>query len=453
MLSASRTSPKIWNVIFIFVMMIVMDTAFVSNGFSVDSIQKKQVILKALFEDQGDPSRWDTLLNPALEELRKRHPDLHLELDYIPFPYNEARVQMLRSLSNQTPVDLVSLDQIWLGEFAQNGFLSDLTNRSTSWGRQKDWYQTNWDGGIYDGKVYGIWAWTGVRGIWYWKDLLSEANVNPESLETWDGYVNTAKKLNAVLNPRGIEGIHLNGASNSPDLWYPYLWMMGGEILKLKSGHPTKGYYWFPSYNSTEGIKALDFLKLQVDAGIKPQKNIFWGLEFLDRKFAVTIEALQHHIAEKYPITSPEKKAEFEQHVGFIPMFPVPDSTYQTSTFMGGWEFSIPKTSQNKDLAWELLTIMVEPRILAPYLVSHSNLPTQIPIGEGPYAQELNNTTPYYDQLIDLIKIARTRPSISEYPEVAENIRQAIEQVFNGTKDPKQALDQAAAASAKALGW
>jgi len=90
-------------------------------------------------------------------------------------------------------------------------------------GRSPEWYQANWDGGIYPGNVYGIWAWTDVRGIWYWKDLLGEAGVNPNSLETWDGYITAAKQLNSVLMPRGIEGIHLTGANHSPDLWYPYL--------------------------------------------------------------------------------------------------------------------------------------------------------------------------------------------------------------------------------------
>ena len=238
----------------------VIDTAFVSNAFNIEStIQKKQVILKALLEDQGDPSRWKSLLGPALEELRNRHPNIHFELNYMIFPYNKARAQMLSSLSNQTPVDLVSLDQIWLGEFAQRGLLSDLTNKSISWRRQKDWYQSNWDGGIYGDKIYGIWAWTGVRGIWYWKDLLGEANVNPKSLETWNGYVNSAKRLNAVLNPRGIEAIYLNGASNSPDLWYPYLWMMGGEILKLKSGHPTKAITGFQPLIALKELKHWNF--------------------------------------------------------------------------------------------------------------------------------------------------------------------------------------------------
>jgi multiple sugar transport system substrate-binding protein len=282
---------------------------------------------------------------------------------------------------------------------------------------------------------------------------LGEAGVNPNSLETWDGYITAAKKLSSVLMPRGIEDIHLTGANHSPDLWYPYLWIMGGEIVELQPGHPSKGSYWFPAYNSSEGVRALEFLKQQVSAGIKPQKNHFWGIEFLDRKFAVMIEALQHHIGGRFPITSPEKKHEFEQRVGFIPMFPIPDKNYQTTSLMGGWELGIPNTSIHKDLAWEFLTILVEPRILAPYLAAHSNLPTQVPIGEGPYAQDLNASTPYYDELISMLKVARNRPSIPEYPQLADNIRQAIEQIYNGTKEPKQALDDAAAASAKVLGW
>ena len=40
--------------------------------------------------------------------------------------------------------------------------------------------------------------------------------------------------------------------------------------------------------------------KNRLDAGIKPQKHHFWGKEFLDRKFAVMLEALQHHINENF---------------------------------------------------------------------------------------------------------------------------------------------------------
>jgi multiple sugar transport system substrate-binding protein len=411
--------------------------------------QKQNVTLAALLEDQGDPARWESLIEPAIEKLRERHPEMNVEINYTTSPYNQTRLKILSALEAKAPVDLVSLDQIWLGEFAEKGLLTDLTNFTEAWGRQPDWYQANWDGGVHRGKVYGIWAWTDVRGIWYWKDMLQEAGVDPKSLTTWQGYIDAAKKLIAVLRPQNIEGVHLTGADHSPDLWYPYLWMLGGDIVSMKQGHPTKGAYWYPTFNGSEGTRALNFIKEQIDAGILPQKKHYWGEEFLDRKFAVMIEALQHHI----PITTAQNRANFEQKVGFIPMFPVPNEKNQTSTLMGGWELAVPTTSAHKDLAWELMTIMLEPEILGPYLTKHANMPTQIPIGQGQYSEEPAKVVPYYNQLVSMIELGKSRPSIPEYPQIAEFIKEALDSVYYGTASPKHALDQAAEKSAKALGW
>jgi multiple sugar transport system substrate-binding protein len=55
--------------------------------------------------------------------------------------------------------------------------------------------------------------------------------------------------------------------------------------------------------------------------------------------------------------------------------------------------------------------------------------------------------------MITMFPTAYSRPSIAEYPQIAENVREAIEDVYYGIKEPKQALDDAAAKSAKALGW
>jgi multiple sugar transport system substrate-binding protein len=225
--------------------------------------------------------------------------------------------------------------------------------------------------------------------------------------------------------------------------------MLGGEILEWKSGHPSRGAYWYPAYNSTQGIRALEFIKEQVNAGIKPQKNHFWGKEFLDRKFAVMLEALQHHVH----LNTTEQKQDFEKKVGFLPMFPVPNQGNQTASLMGGWQMSIPTTSRNKDLAWELITIMLEPKIFAPLDQKYGYLPTQVPIGEGPYSEQLRKSIPYYEELISMIPIGRTRPSITEYSEMADHIKQAIDEVYYGLKEPKQALDDAVQKSAKALGW
>ena len=410
------------------------------------SAQKKQVTLTAIVAEPKD--RWDILFKSAQQKLNEKHPDMDIKVDYRVLPYDATRTQILTAMAGRTPIDLVSLDQIWLGEFAQGGFLSDLSDRAKSWGREKDWYQTNWDGGKYNGKLYGIWAWTDIRAMWYWKDLLGKGGINPDSLKTWNGYIADAKQLNNVLRDQGIQGMHLVGASQSPDMWYPYLWMQGGDILKQKNGHPTKGTYWFPAFNSTAGIKALGFLKQQVDAGIKPQINHFWGQEFADRKFAVMLEG--SWLLGTFPH---EQWATLNQKIGMLPMFPVQNMGSKSATMMGGWILGIPETSQNKDLAWELVTTMVDPQVLTPMLQKEGYLPTQKPIGEGPYAANLTSTIPYYKEMISMIPIGHGRPNIPEYPQIADNIKQAIDQVYYGMKDPKQALDEAAAKSAKVLGW
>ncbi|HEY9386205.1 MAG TPA: hypothetical protein VIP70_04145 [Nitrososphaeraceae archaeon] len=80
-------------------------------------------------------------------------------------------------------------------------------------------------------------------------------------------------------------------------------------------------------------------------------------------------------------------------------------------------------------------------------------LSTQLVIGEEPYLSGLDETIPYYKEMVSMVEFGRQRPSVEEYPQVAEHIRQVIEDVYYGLKDPKQALDKAAAKSAEVLGW
>jgi multiple sugar transport system substrate-binding protein len=408
------------------------------------------VTLRGLFDNLGDSGRWNQLLQPALDELNRRHPDMNIELEYFEFSYPETRNQILDRLSKGETVDIISVDQIWLGEFAQRGLIQNLTQKFEEWGRISDLYEPNLDGCVYNGTLYGLWLWTDIRGMWYWKDMLQEAGVDPESLKTWEGYISAAVKLDEFFGERIIQGVHLVDLPFDPDMWYPYLWMLGGEILEPRGGHPTKDGYWFPSYNSSQGVRALEFLKQQVDAGIEPID--IWGKEysFVTRNFSVILEG-----SWLPGFFTNESRLTLEQQVGFIPMFPVPNQTIQTSTMMGGWELAIPATSQHSELAWELITLMAEPEILGPFLQQYGYLPTQQTLGEGPSSGPLKESVPYFEEMISMIPYGRIRPNIPEYPEIAEHIHQAIQQVYNGSaaSSPEDALDLAAARSADSLGW
>jgi len=404
------------------------------------SQQKKQVTLTATLVEPKP--RWDMLLKSAMQKLQERHLDMNIQINYTVLPYDVSRTKMLNLLGNRSSIDLVSIDQIWLGNFAEQGYLTDLTDRALRWDRLSDWYQGNLDGNLYKGKVYGLWAWTDVRGIWYWKDLLNQAGVDPKSLTTWDGYIQSAKNLSDALKKQGI------GLDCGASLWYPYLWMLGGDIIKIKDGHPAKRSYWFPAFNSSAGVKAMQFIKDQINVGLKPiSTGNLDTISFVDRTYAVFLggswlpgEFLSNKISN------------FTQMVGFIPMFPVPKEGIQTTTVMGGWELGIPQSSKNKDLAWELITLMLKPDILASMLKETGYLPTQKSIGQG-LSHILNKTVPYYDKMIYMVQLGRGRPNIPEFAQIDDFVTEAGKQVCHGTKEPKQALDDAAAKSAKALGW
>ena len=91
--------------------------------------------------------------------------------------------------------------------------------------------------------------------------------------------------------------------------------------------------------------------------------------------------------------------------------------------------------------------------VLTPMLHDYGYLRTQKSIGEGHYSALLNSSIPYYEELVSMIPDANVKPSIPEYPEIADHIRQAIDEVYYGVKEPREALDDAAAKSALILGW
>ncbi len=429
-----------------------MNSSNLSNASIESGDDVGPITLKGLLTDLGGEGRWNSLLDEALEKLQQKYPDKNIVLEYQELPTNDTREEFLRLVSNKSAIDFVSVDQIWLGEFASKGLLSNLTTYVDGWARAPNWYQQHWDGGTYNGTVYGIWTWTDVRGLWYWKDLLQQSQIDVDDLKTWKGYIGSAQKLNQEFEAAGINGTILFDTYYSQDLWFPYLWMLGGDIVQLRDGHPTKGTYWFPTYNSTEGIQALGFIKDQINAGIKPDKlPASDSIGFAQKRIAMILGGswIPGYFGD-------QKRADFENKIGFIPLFPVPSPDKPSSTLMGGWELAIPITSNHKTLAWEFIEAILDPEILGPWIQEYGYLPTQIPLGQGLILNQSAAELPYYDTLIAMIPFGNIRPGIPEYPIIAGHINEAIDRVYysNATSPSiNTILNEAAVKSAHALGW
>ena len=83
---------------------------------------KKQVTLNAILVEPKP--RWDILLKSAMQKCQEKHPDMNIKINYTMLPYDISRTTMLNSLGNKSSIDLVSVDQIWLEDFAERGYLN-----------------------------------------------------------------------------------------------------------------------------------------------------------------------------------------------------------------------------------------------------------------------------------------------------------------------------------------
>ena len=110
------------------VFLIVISTFFSYTGVSHATPKNETIELNVIcneFDESGKPA---IVVDNAMKELKARHPDLNIEINYVEYPYAQTHQELVKALSdhNNQP-DVVCLDQIWLGEFAGKGLLSDLT--------------------------------------------------------------------------------------------------------------------------------------------------------------------------------------------------------------------------------------------------------------------------------------------------------------------------------------
>lgn len=405
---------------------------------------KEKVTLSMILVAPED--RWNFLLGEAEKKFEAANPNIDVEVDAQILPFGDRLTQLRAAATAGTPLDIVSLDQPEVGEFAAAGFTTDLTdwiNRDLN--GLADWLPAHRAATMYQGGWHAIWAWTDARVLWYWKDLVEEAGVDPATdMRTWDGYIESCQKLDQALGDQGIEGCLLIGQPWIADWTLPYAWMNGGDIgvdvntdLASKQGAAEA---WIPTFDSDAWVKALEFTRRQVDAGIDPFTEHQFGPAFADRRFATWLGGT-------WVYGRVRGSGADMSNLGLVAAFPVPSPDVTTATMAGGWTLAIPSTSKNPDLAWEFLKAMLQPDTLGAMQTQFGYLPT-----EESFATGLENQFASYwneggidrwSELQSLAPHAYGRPSFPTWPQVASAITDMVQKVMFEDADPKAAAQTA----------
>ena len=108
-----HTAPSTFLHASIGLLIILVGSIFSNTIFTLTLAQQEKVTLTAMVAEPD--KRWDRLFQDALVKLRERHPDMNITVRYVSLPYDDTRNQILTALSGRNPIDLISVDQIWLG--------------------------------------------------------------------------------------------------------------------------------------------------------------------------------------------------------------------------------------------------------------------------------------------------------------------------------------------------
>lgn len=417
--------------------------------------QRQTVALSLLLVAPED--RWTFLLEEAEKKFEADHPDTDIQLDTQVLPFDERLTRLRAAAAGGTPLDLVSLDQPEVGEFAAAGFTMDLT----------DWIERDLDGlsdwlpayrtaTLFQGRQHAIWAWTDARVLWYWKDLVEEAGVDPATdMQTWESYIESCRTLNEALQGQNIQGCLLIGQPWIADWTLPYVWMEGGDLgvdvnvdLATEQGAAEA---WIPTFDSDAWVSALQFTREQVDAGIEPFTEHQFGTEFVARRFAVSLDGTWVYGAVK------DSGADMS-NLGLVAAFPVPEPDVETATMAGGWTLAIPATSENPEIAWEFLKAMIDESTLGAMQTRFGYLPTQESFATGlqeQFATYWNDGgEDRWAELQSLAPYAYGRPSFPNWPKVGAAITEMVQQVMFENVEP-EAITQSTQQTVlvDVLGW
>jgi multiple sugar transport system substrate-binding protein len=270
--------------------------------------------------------------------------------------------------------------------------------------------------------------------------MVDQAGVDPaKDMLTWDGYINSCKKLDDALSNQSVEGCLLIGQPWISDWTLPYVWMNGGDlgfdVNPDVASAQGAAEAWIPAFDSDAWVKALTFTRQQVDAGIDPFTEHQFGPAFVDRRFATWLGGTWVYGAVK------DSGADMS-NLGLVAAFPVPSKDTETATMAGGWTLAIPSTSEHPDDAWEFLKAMLDASTLGPMQVKYGYLPTEKSIADN---MQSDFQTYWNDGGIDrwselqqLAPHAYGRPSFPTWPQVGSAITEMVQNVMFDNKDPAE---------------
>ncbi|WP_082748218.1 extracellular solute-binding protein [Nocardioides jensenii] len=218
------------------------------------------------FGDDSGPPTLNWYVNPdgveTLTKLAKQcsTDDYDIEIQLLPSGATDQRTQLARRLAaKDSSTDLMSLDPVFVAEFANAGWLEKLPDEAATTAVDEDVLTGAAETVKWDDAVYAFPQWANTQVLWYRKSLAEKAGLDMTKPVTWSQIIEAAEKAG------GTVGVQAN-KYEAYVVWINALIQgAGGDIISdNEAGKDAK-----IDIDSDAGKKAAEVIKQLADSDAK----------------------------------------------------------------------------------------------------------------------------------------------------------------------------------------
>jgi multiple sugar transport system substrate-binding protein len=260
--------------------------------------------------------------------------------------------------------------------------------------------------------VYAVPWFTEARAIYYRKDLLKKAGVDPKTAFTdWGAFRNTLQKLkdSGAVDNKDTYAFGTPGKA-AFDLVHhvmPFVWDAGGAELNEDATEST--------INSPEAQEGVQFVADLLPAGLYDPTALEKDGQQVEDSFKGGRLAVW--IGGPWVLATVNRKdddvwkPEVRKNVGVAPMPTGPSG--EAYTFVGGSNLMMFKSSKNKDAAWELMKFLSQDKTQTAYAGLMGMFPARLDPQEQAGEKDAN-----YASFYEAIQDGRTYAPIPQWGQV-----------------------------------
>jgi multiple sugar transport system substrate-binding protein len=322
--------------------------------------------------------------------------------------------------------DVFGGDVPWTAEFAENGWIVDVSSRFPE-GERRKFVNGQIQSLIYESKIWGK-PWYADVGLLYCrKDLLEQSGFSKPP-KTWDELKEMAEQ---VVQDSGTRyGFVFQGANNETGVCngLEYIWTHGGEVLD--GGRVI--------IDSPESVAGLTTEQSMISDGVTPQAVANYTFLESQTAFLNGDSVFCRNWPYMYGLAGNPEMSKIEpEQVGVWPL-PVGKGQSESTSCLGGWNMLINASSQKKDEAWEFVQFMTSEESQKAYTLSASTLPTLNALYND---REILEEVPVVALSSKALQNARPRPISPYYSEMSRQMAEQFNNVLRGAISPEVAVE------------